>query len=131
MSMIEKQIDELKSLSNNLRYSYGYKSDSDLVDDAIETIQLLSAKLHEQNCHGGWIPCDEKMPEEHVESDGYVEPSKPVLVQTTNGTIYISKFWGNRKSKREYPNTYNDWCDIDRKADEIVAWMPLPEEYKE
>lgn len=62
-----------------------------------------------------WIPVNEELPEEH----------KEVLTCGLGGYIEIQSFedsyggyWENQKG---------DWSDLD----EIIAWMPLPEPYKE
>lgn len=76
-----------------------------------------------------WIPVSEMLPYEHICDDGYVEPSEKVLVCTDAGTILTSRFWGNRQSKEEEPDTYADWVDIDWWHN-VIAWMSLPEPYR-
>ncbi len=78
-----------------------------------------------------WIPCSEGLPEEHLCDDGYVEPSDYVLVCGDHGNYGVSRYWGNRRSKSEHPTTYKDWVDLDWIMQKPIAWMPLPEPYKE
>ena len=77
-----------------------------------------------------WIPVSERLPEEHLCDDGYVEPSDYVLVWGDHGNYGVSRYWGNRRSKSESPNTHKDWVDLDLVVQKPIAWMPLPEPYK-
>ena len=77
-----------------------------------------------------WIPVSERLPEEYLCNDGYIEPSDYVLVWGDHGNYGVSRYWGNRRSKSESPNTYKDWVDLDWVVQKPVAWMPLPEPYK-
>lgn len=63
----------------------------------------------------GWIPCNERMPvEPEYDCDGYI-------VQADNIAEPFSAYW------------YGDgWEDTDgMELDNIIAWQPLPEPYKE
>lgn len=71
-----------------------------------------------------WIPVGEGLPEENVLDDGYHEPSERVLVQTSSGQMYTSRYWSRDKK--------NVWTDLPYPTtEEVVAWQPLPEQYKE
>lgn len=67
--------------------------------------------------HGEWIPCDERLPDEHgyylVITDG-----------SRNAVIDIAEY-GKFFRKPEYECVW-EW----NKASKIIAWMPLPEPYK-
>ena len=78
-----------------------------------------------------WIPVSERLPEEFICDDGYIEPSDYVLVWGDHGNYGVSRYWGNRKSKTENPNSYKDWMDLDWVVQKPIAWMPLPKPYKE
>ena len=89
----------------------------------------------------GWIPIsetpfeDRKYPKERFLEDGYVEPSDAVLLQRVDGTMCVSRYWGNRRSKASDEAScrgpeYCDWVDAELWDDEVLAWMPLPESYK-
>ena len=84
----------------------------------------------EGETRGKWIPVSERLPEEHLCDDGYVEPSNYVLVCGDCGGYGISRYWGNRRSKSKDPNTYKDWVDLNWAVQKPIAWMPLPEPYK-
>ena len=77
-----------------------------------------------------WIPVSERLPEEFICDDGYVEPSDYVLVWGDNENYGVSRYWGNRRSKIEDPNSYKDWMDLNWVVQKPIAWMPLPEPYK-
>lgn len=111
MSLTSKQIDELRA------YAADRKGElAKLIKDAADTIELLSAKLHasqmersSQYYHGGWIPCSERLPE-----------VGQVVLRT------IRDFsWNGEKYFRVDVGIYNT------NDGSILAWMPLPEPYKE
>ena len=64
-----------------------------------------------------WIPCSERLPEKE----------KPVLICLDDGTITDGIFYGIGEII-EWDGAMDERCfDVD----EVVAWMPLPEPYKE
>ena len=70
---------------------------------------------------GGWIPCSERLPE----IDG--NTSDTVLVCGSNGFLYMA-FWCDDLQWR--------FCECGMAKEpvlwtEIVAWQPLPEQFKE
>ena len=132
MSLISKQIDELRG------YAKGRKGElAKLINDAAFTIELLSAKQPEPH----WIPCSVRLPEFKYETyDDYDDytfwDTDFVIGATSRGTLSIGQF--TRDSDK--PNEYHwDACECDafdlqgclRIGDHIIAWMPLPEPYKE
>ena len=89
---------------------------------AAELSKLPSAQPEQR-----WIPVSERLPEEHVCDDGFVEPSVSVLVQLNNKEMKVSRYWGSRESYKDEP-----WIDLSYPTTlEVVAWMPLPEPYRE
>ena len=76
---------------------------------------------------GEWIPVSERLPKEHICDDGFIEPSVSVLVQLNNKEMKVSRYWGSRERYKDKP-----WIDLSYPTTlEVVAWMPLPESYKE
>ena len=74
-----------------------------------------------------WILVTEKLPKEHTCGDGFIEPSEYVLVQMKSGYMKVSRYWGSREGYKDCP-----WIDLSYPTtDEVIAWMPLPELYKE
>lgn len=102
------------------------KANSDTNIAFYEHFRDLPSVTPKQN----WIPVDKELPKENVCDDGYVEPSDYVLVCGNCGNYGVSRYWGNRKSKAENPNSYKDWMDLDWVAHTPIAWMPLPPSYK-
>ena len=77
-----------------------------------------------------WVPVSERLPEEHktiIGSDMFIDPSEEVLVQMKSGYMKVSRYWGSRERYKDCP-----WIDLSYPTtDEVIAWMPLPERYKE
>ena len=102
----------------------------ELTDAIIKELpKMVSGKIKCSECsyytntfNGEWIPVSERLPEENVCDDGYHEPSKWVLVQARNGHMYTTRYWTRDKK--------NVWTDLEY-PDDIIAWRPLPEPYKE
>lgn len=76
-----------------------------------------------------WVPVAEGLPKEKICEDGYVQPSKYVLVIDNYGNYGISRYWGNRRSKASC-SCFPDWMDLDEDSQDVAKWMPLPPRYK-
>ena len=76
-------------------------------ENTVEAIEMGIHALEETK----WIPCSEKMPEDNTD----------VIVCFYSGTVTEMRYWGNGIFQGIYEHT----------AKTIVAWMPLPEPYKE
>ncbi len=74
--------------------------------DAIELAKIAIA-LQSQK----WIPCSKRLPEDNTD----------VIVCFYSGTVTEMRYWGNGIFQGIYEHT----------TKVIVAWMPLPEPYKE
>ena len=95
-----------KSYSTMMMYEV-----ADLVDDLIEIV-----KQEAEQCNGSWILCSERLPD--IEAD--------VLLTLRSLDIYTG-FRANTDGYFYVEGT--DDCYIP--FDNIVAWQPLPEPYKE
>lgn len=93
-----------------------------------DALRMAIEALKEQRPQ--WIPCSERLPKENICDDSYVEPSDYVLVFGDQGDYGVSRYWGNRISKKENPNSFSDWMDLDWYVEKPIAWMPLPEPYE-
>jgi hypothetical protein len=68
----------------------------------------------------GWIPVSEKLPKADERIDGI---ARYYLVQNEYGDMFVARY----RHSGYWEQIYNyEPCE-----DEIVAWMPLPEPYKE
>ena len=85
-----------------------------------ETLKGILADINEQPTVNEWIPCSERLPEN----------SENVLVQIDNLTIieqYIAYFDKKKEVWFTQDYTYQFGCG----GHGVIAWMPLPEPYKE
>ena len=84
--------------------------DRSLLADAMEKLARYE-DAEEKDRLGQWIPCSERLPEDNTD----------VIICFYNGTVTEMRYLGNGIFQGIYEHT--------TKA--IVAWMPLPEPYKE
>ena len=86
---------------------------SEFVDDYLKQMEYL---INDQQKISEWIPCNKRLP----------EAEKEVIVCTQGHLIRVwSLYVGDNISYWEDEDGY--WDDFD----EVIAWMPLPEPYKE
>ena len=142
MSLTTNQIEELRAYAKDRKGEL-----AKLIADAADTIEVLSAKLHasqmersSQYYHGGWIPADERLPEE----------AYPVIVTWKNddpasyyqyilGKHYVGVAHYKNGKWFWYSSTTEDVlmeygkCDFEEfdEAIKVVAWCRLPEPYRE
>lgn len=122
MSCIAEFVKELRDLQYNTEIDcYGIRELNDVCKRAANTIEELSSKLHNSQMerssmyyHGGWIPCDERLPQEDC----------GIYITThEDGSVQVHSY------SKTHGFTYN-W-DVSKPKSEVIAWMPLPEPYKE
>ena len=146
MSMISEQIKTLQRIADRLEtdpeldMEIGHIQDFWAKDirDAIDIIETLSAKVRANNLHDGWIPCSERLPEEHdsfftrfVDKEKWNESMFEKISDEVNVTVVDDK---GQKTATHAHTVDGKWsCDLLRcnKDYRIIAWMPLPEPYKE
>ena len=136
MSLTSKQIDELRAYAKDRKGEL-----AKLITDAADTIEELSAKLHasqmersSQYYHGGWIPCSERLP---MNRDWYLGIFREPDTGWINPIPYVCDYVSAITSA----TTYEGWilhhctdqdipCEYYKEL-QCVAWMPLPEPYRE
>ena len=128
MSLTSKQIDELRAYAKDRKGEL-----AKMINDAADTIEMLSAKLHasqmersSQYYHGGWVPADERLPEE----------AYPVIVTLgkhyTGVAHYKNGKWFWYSSTTEDVLMEYGRCDSEEfdEAIKVLAWRRLPEPYR-
>lgn len=90
----------------------------DMFDTLLRKVQLLSFKVHECReiaAKSRWIPVSERLP----------EASGTYQVTCMDGRIYRSTYvkFQNKLKRWELTGARSYW--------KVIAWMPLPEPYKE
>ena len=92
-----------------------------------KTISLLmNSQYYEQGYEQGvsdaeqkrWTPCSERMPKPK-ETENLI--AKYYLVQNEYGDMMVAR-WDGKGWEQMYQHEYLE--------DDVIAWMPLPEEYK-
>ena len=114
MSMITEQVERLREIANDIE-KHGkdaFVSKCDLLE-AATTIEQLEAKVRKEN-GGGWIPIAEPIPD------------KEVLCCNQRQDMLIGYLFEDEESYTGY-SAEGDNCYLM----DCVAWMPLPEPYKE
>lgn len=84
--------------------------DKNLLSEAMEKLARYE-DAEEKDRLGQWIPCSERLPEDNTD----------VIVCFYSGIVTEMRYWGNGIFQGTFKRT----------AETIVAWMPLPEPYKE
>ena len=121
--VFEKIVEKLEKLADEAYKSYciGFNSDDRAEYDAyINAIEIVKQEAEKYN--NGWIPCSERMPEEAFGCLVTVIDCNPVtLTEFENILPYVVGYDGD------------GWNDADGETIpfEVIAWMPLPEPYKE
>ena len=68
-----------------------------------------------------WIPCSERLPDDVEIGEEY----PTVVFCTSDGAVYVGGYEHYLGGKWWYMDTWED------EAKGVIAWMPLPEPYKE
>lgn len=109
-----------ESLRCQIRAEYGSCDDCELSCPRNELIKLLDSERQQ----GEWIPVGERLPE------GKIEPTtndfELVLCSTVWGIVRPYKF-----GKPIGHDKAHFWSGAGVMDDYVIAWMPLPETYKE
>lgn len=131
MSMVGELVKTLRDRSFRFAHDiYFTPTTKDLLSQAADTIEELSAKVTRQNmesssqyCNGGWIPCEEMLPQTTV--SGHFSEDMLVAIQWGDGDITNDIGYYDSKST----NTFGKW-NIDCLDYHVIAWQPLPPKYE-
>ena len=129
--MISEQIKELR---NYERIFKGDRIDGNLspiFGNAANTIEELSEKLK----NGGWIPCRERLPEEHDSMFAKFKGTEKwdsAMFEKISDDVNVTVEFENEKRKTKTLHTVDGkWNGGQRGVKfKVIAWQPLPEEYK-
>ena len=123
-----KHLHELKTGDKDTVYEYY----DDGIDTAISEAATFPTIEAEPVKHGRWIPVSERLPEEDTEvlisyryKEGEGNTSHVDIDITTYGQMYFggNKVGNNKHWRAPFEYFYSNY--------EVIAWMPLPEPYKE
>ncbi len=126
MSMISELVEDLRYLERRERetgdtshYAQWFKSAADNIEELSTKLSAAQMERSSQYYHGGWIPCEERMPEITIE-DRHSEDVLVVL-KWWDADITYEVGWYNASGRWNY----------DCENCKVIAWRPLPEPYRE
>ncbi len=104
------------------------------VDTIKEMLEIVQEIAEEYN--GGWIPCSERLPEEHDSmfaklkgTDKWSDSMFEKISDDVNATVEFDD--GTRKTMTLHTND-GKWNTNNRIVKfNVIAWKPLPEPFKE
>lgn len=83
----------------------------------------------------GWIPCSERLPEQHdsifKKFKGTVRWEDAMFEEISDRVLVTGVYREGTPIVFEASLCDGQWKDEERKGIKVVAWMPLPEAYKE
>lgn len=135
MSMITEQVERMRRLADEMEKSTFVHEETHFIAikvlrEAANTISVLSEKLQAANMekstayyNGGWIPVKERLPE-----DG-----RPVLIYAWSVHDVIARY-DELRTEEGYKKawvTADAWNGNTEIKHDVIAWMPLPEPYRE
>lgn len=87
---------------------------------AVTEISLLEKieKIIRKHMHGGWIPVDERLPEEPKENAVFDDKPLDLYLVDMGGSYPLRAFWNGK-------GFTDGWSVL-----EVIAWRPLPEPYR-
>ena len=106
MSMISEQVKRLRKLAN--QWKHNDVAGCNLIFEAADTIEALSAKVRATDRPTRWISVSERLP---GKNGCYLVSTTGTNNDIIDIAYYIEGMW--------------------HKASRIKAWMPLPEPYRE
>jgi hypothetical protein len=127
--MISEQVKELREIASEFDLD-GKEELSNMINEAADTIEALSAKLAEANMDrsdryygGGWIACEDRLPEDGVDVLVWFEYFRYGEYNRLFQTKGISHTFDGKWSG--FVNGSSGWNQL-----KIIAWQPMPEDFR-
>lgn len=118
MSMISEQVKELREYSELCLQYCNEKRAKELLKEAADTIEALSAKLAAANMErsdryygGGWIACEDRMPEEHKLYDITFENSVGIHSDSAIYNPYLKRWLWDADKTELVENKVLAWAE--------------------
>lgn len=112
-----KALNELVIIENIIRshMDEADKKEFEFDFNRVESFDCQCGRRYVNTYNDGWIPVEERLPEEpEFMEDSYI-------VQQKNVIDPFSAYWDGK-----------EWTDVnDDKVEEVIAWQPLPEPYRQ
>ena len=125
MQELEKILEEIdqekKNAALSIRHTTGYKAGQIRIAERIE-------EIIRKHMNDGWIPVDERMPEEYGEYLVTIVPSAGYL-WAKRIIANFSDLMGIVKKPIFYTGEVGK-IDFEDITDMVIAWRPLPEPYR-
>ena len=144
MSMISELVENLRDYANGSLQYFLPKYICESLNQAADTIEELSAKLSasqmarsSQYYNGGWVPCEERLPEEHdsclAKWYGTNRWNAETMWRKQSDDVLVTMEFEDGTRKTEKMNTHDGkwFYDIYVVKFKVIAWRPLPEPYME
>ena len=118
LKKIEEKRNKYQRLADGSNFD-GWNEEDIKYSAKAEMCEELKEIVHEvaEEYHGGWIPCSERLPED--------DSICIVTVEYPNNEIAVDYGWFDRKSVCWFVGTQ------EFRTSNILAWQPLPEQFKE
>lgn len=118
--MLEKILEEIDVyIEEYHKPPYGIE-----VEGTVELLQKCQDIIR-KHTNGGWIPCEERLPEVDADIDETIEDYECPKCQEYNVTIRGASEATTLKYSPE-----GDWFDCNGYVYDVIAWQPLPESYR-
>ena len=116
-------------------YNSASDSDQDVRRGVKEAIEIVNQV--ESECNNGWIPCSERLPEEHDSLFAMYKGTNKwddAMFEKISDVVNVTVVDEKGKAVTTHAHTTDGiWhCDLLRcnRTYRIIAWQPLPEPYK-
>lgn len=120
MNVFEKIREKLEEYHEHCVNAYGIVGGNSQAFATKQCIEIVNQVEQEHN--NGWIACSERLPEEGTE----------VIVTDKNGSVW-SDIYFDYKDEEDASPCFHRWDDEMWQCftPDVLAWMPLPQPYKE